>query len=152
MTNPQGQTPRNRESSDPAETQPDSYRELNEPAEWDSALRPRNFDDFIGQDGLKNNLRIYVAAARQRGEVLEHVLLSGLPGLGKTSLCAILCREMGATLRITSGPALEKPKDLVGLLTSLEAGDFLFIDESTDFRERSRSTSTRRWRTSRSTS
>ncbi|MFO0982426.1 MAG: Holliday junction branch migration DNA helicase RuvB [Planctomycetota bacterium] len=104
-------------------------RELNEPGEWDAALRPTSFDDFIGQDACRQNLKIFVTAARQRGEALDHVLLSGPPGVGKTSLCFILARELGVDIRVTSGPALERPKDLVGLLTSLKAGDILFIDE-----------------------
>ncbi|MEW6746142.1 MAG: Holliday junction branch migration DNA helicase RuvB [Planctomycetota bacterium] len=126
----QGDRPRADDPSPRADRPPVStYRELNEPGEWDGALRPRSFDDFIGQEGVKTNLRVYVEAARMRRETLDHVLLSGYPGLGKTSLCHILGREMGSEVRVTSGPALERPRDLVGVLTSLQAGDFLFIDE-----------------------
>ena len=92
-------------------------------------LRPRHMDDFIGQDELKERLTILIEAARQRGESVDHVLFSGPPGLGKTSLAAILAVEMGAHFQATSGPALERPGDLAAVITNLERGDVLFIDE-----------------------
>lgn len=93
------------------------------------SLRPKSLDDYIGQDKVKDNLSIYIKAARQRKESLDHVLLYGPPGLGKTTLSNIIAREMGVNLRVTSGPAIEKQGDLVAILTSLNEGDVLFIDE-----------------------
>ena len=95
----------------------------------EKALRPKELDDFSGQAKIVDNLRIFIAAAKQRGEALDHVLLHGPPGLGKTTLSHIISTELGATLKMTSGPVLEKPGDLAGLLTNLEEGDVLFIDE-----------------------
>jgi len=92
-------------------------------------LRPRSFDEFIGQQHVVEKLQIAIDAARARQEPLDHVLLEGPPGLGKTSLAALIARDMGRSLRTSSGPTLEKPKDLVGILTNLEEGDVLFIDE-----------------------
>lgn len=92
-------------------------------------LRPRTLDEYIGQASIVDNMRIAISAARKRGEPLEHVLLHGAPGLGKTTLAHIIAAEMGASIISTSGPALEKPKDVMGILSSLEVGDILFIDE-----------------------
>src|SRR3984893_8182307 len=92
-------------------------------------LRPTGFDHYVGQQGVVENLKISIEAAKRRGEPLEHVLLHGPPGLGKTTLANIIAREMGATFRQVSGPTLERPGDLVGILTNLERGDVLFIDE-----------------------
>ncbi len=93
------------------------------------SLRPKALGEYIGQDKVKENLSIYIEAARQRGEPLDHVLLYGPPGLGKTTLAGIIANEMGVNFRVTSGPAIEKPGDLAALLTNLNDGDVLFIDE-----------------------
>lgn len=93
------------------------------------SLRPKVLNDYIGQEKAKENLKIYITAATQRKETLDHVLLYGPPGLGKTTLAGIIAREMGVNFRVTSGPAIEKQGDLVAILTSLEEGDVLFIDE-----------------------
>lgn len=95
----------------------------------DKVLRPLNFDDFSGQDKIIENLKIFVAAAKLRGESLDHLLLHGPPGLGKTTLANIVANELGVGFKVTSGPVLDKPGDLAGLLTSLESNDVLFIDE-----------------------
>jgi Holliday junction DNA helicase RuvB len=103
--------------------------ELPEETGADAAIRPSRLEDFVGQEQVKTSLRIAVDAARQRREALDHALFFGPPGLGKTTLAMLLAREMGVQLRTTSGPVLEKPGDLVGLLTGLGPGDILFIDE-----------------------
>ena len=95
----------------------------------EGSLRPRMLSDYIGQQKAKGNLEIFMNAAKLRGEPLDHVLLAGPPGLGKTSLAAVIANEMGVNMRITSGPAIEKPGDLVALLTNLNEGDILFVDE-----------------------
>ncbi len=97
--------------------------------EIEKALRPIHFDDFSGQESVVDNLQVFVAAAKQRGEALDHVLLHGPPGLGKTTLAHIITNDLGVNLRVTSGPVLDKPGDLAGLLTNLEPYDVLFIDE-----------------------
>jgi holliday junction DNA helicase RuvB len=97
--------------------------------EIERALRPLSFEDFTGQDKILENLKIFVKAARQRGDALDHVLLHGPPGLGKTTLSHIVANELGANIKVTSGPVMDKPSDLAGLLTNLQPHDVLFIDE-----------------------
>lgn len=98
-------------------------------SDFELGLRPTNFDDYIGQDQVKESLKIFVRAALKRGEPLDHVLLYGPPGLGKTTLAYIIAREMGVNIKVTSGPAIERPGDLAAILTSLDEKDLLFIDE-----------------------
>ena len=98
-------------------------------AQYEAGLRPRMLDEYIGQDRIRENLQVAIAAAKQRGEPLDHVLLHGPPGLGKTTLAYVIANEMGVRVRATSGPAIEKPGDLVGIVTNLAAGEVLFIDE-----------------------
>jgi len=100
-----------------------------EDSDVERQLRPKTLNDYIGQMKVKENLSIYIEAAKNRGEPLDHVLLYGPPGLGKTTLAGIIANEMGVNFRVTSGPAIEKPKDLAALLTNLNEGDVLFIDE-----------------------
>ena len=103
--------------------------ELPEEGGTDAALRPSRLDEFVGQEAVKSSLQIAIDAAKGRGDTLDHILFFGPPGLGKTTLAILMAREMGVQLRTTSGPVLEKPGDLVGLLTGLSKGDILFIDE-----------------------
>ena len=93
------------------------------------SLRPQSFAEYVGQERLKRNLRLAIDAAKKRGEPLDHVLLYGPPGLGKTTMATVIANEMGTNLRITSGPAIEKAGDLASILTNLSDGDILFIDE-----------------------
>ncbi|MEO6216201.1 MAG: Holliday junction branch migration DNA helicase RuvB [Sphingomonas sp.] len=99
------------------------------PEDIDAALRPKSLDEFVGQKGARENLRVFISAAKARGEALDHVLFFGPPGLGKTTLAQIIAREMGVGFRATSGPVIAKSGDLAALLTNLEDGDVLFIDE-----------------------
>jgi holliday junction DNA helicase RuvB len=100
-----------------------------EEREFEKTLRPLRFNDFSGQENIVSNLKVFVQAAMQRGEALDHIMLHGPPGLGKTTLANIIAGELGVSIKITSGPVLDKPGDLAGLLTSLEERDVLFIDE-----------------------
>jgi Holliday junction DNA helicase RuvB len=102
---------------------------VDEDAQYEAGLRPRTLDDYIGQDRIRENLQVSVAAAKQRGEALDHVLLYGPPGLGKTTLAYVIGNELGVPVRSTSGPVLEKPGDLAAILTNLGEHDVLFIDE-----------------------
>ena len=97
--------------------------------EGEVSLRPKRLDDYTGQEKAKENLRVYIEAAKRRSEPLDHVLLYGPPGLGKTTLAGVIANEMGVNIRITSGPAIAKTGDLAALLTNLQPGDILFIDE-----------------------
>jgi len=108
---------------------PTSDRMSDAEKDIEKVLRPASFEDFTGQDKILTNLKVFVQAAVQRGEALDHVLLHGPPGLGKTTLSAIIANELNSSINVTSGPVLEKPGDLAGLLTNLEEGDVLFIDE-----------------------
>ncbi len=98
-------------------------------AQYEAGLRPRNLDEYIGQDSVRENLQVSIAAARGRSEALDHVLLSGPPGLGKTTLAYVIANELGVAIRSTAGPVIEKPGDLAGILTNLQSHDVLFIDE-----------------------
>lgn len=106
-----------------------SSSKINEDDAVENILRPKTFDEYVGQTHVKENLFVYIQAAKKRGEALDHVLLYGPPGLGKTTLSAIIANEMGSGFKQTSGPAIEKPADLVSILTNLGEGDVLFIDE-----------------------
>jgi Holliday junction DNA helicase RuvB len=106
-----------------------SAAKVDDDAQYEAGLRPRRLDDYIGQDRVRENLEVSIAAARQRGEALDHILLWGPPGLGKTTLAYVIANEMGAAIRTTSGPVIEKPGDLAGMLSGLQQGEVLFIDE-----------------------
>jgi len=96
---------------------------------FELSVRPRSFDEFIGQDKMKENLKVFIQAAKQRDEALDHVLFCGPPGLGKTTLSHIIASELGSEIKVTSGPVLERPGDLAAILTNLGEKDILFIDE-----------------------
>ena len=95
----------------------------------ESNLRPLSLDDYIGQDKVKRNLKVYIQAARERGDALDHVLFYGPPGLGKTTLAGVIANELGVNLKVTSGPAIEKPGEMAAILNNLSEGDVLFVDE-----------------------
>jgi Holliday junction DNA helicase RuvB len=111
------------------QNRPVNTEQAAEEKDFEKQLRPETLDDFIGQDKIKKNLDVFLTAALQRGETLDHVVLSGPPGLGKTTLAYIIAEELGAKIHTTSGPVLDKPADIAGLLTNLEEADVLFIDE-----------------------
>lgn len=102
---------------------------LEEDIKMEGSLRPQTLDDYIGQKKTKENLKIYIEAAKQRGDVLDHVLFYGPPGLGKTTLAGIIANEMGTHMKVTSGPAIEKPGEMAAILNNLQEGDVLFVDE-----------------------
>ena len=100
-----------------------------EEQKMESSLRPQMLEDYIGQEKIKSNLKVYIDAAKSRGEPLDHVLFYGPPGLGKTTLSGIIANEMGVNMKVTSGPAIEKPGEMAAILNNLQEGDVLFVDE-----------------------
>lgn len=110
-------------------TDPTSHNEDSEEQKIEVTLRPKSFKEYVGQDRLKNNLKLAIDAAKKRGEPIDHVLLYGPPGLGKTTMATVIANEMGANIRVTAGPAIERAGDLASILTNLSDGDILFIDE-----------------------